>query len=268
MSKSFSKSEISQILNKASQIQASIDHMGDAQGLSEEELYELGKEVGLSKQALLEAISEVENIHQLEKPFNWISGSSQLQFDQQLLGELSEETKEAIIAEIQTVTGGIGKVATNKATKLEWEQRRSEIGYKHITFTEDPQGHIRFRYNYNWAGLKLLLSVVPPVLSMAFLVIIGKGMGFNEWKGLFVLVGLSLGFMGSRIYLKSYFEQQKAKFHELKKGLSKILKTNQPKVLNKAEKSSVNQSLFDQLADESDNEAPENPSSGKTRTKS
>lgn len=222
MGTTFSREQISRLLNKATQIQASIDRLGNAEGLTESELIELGAEVGLSKQAILEAINEVANTNQLHKKFEWIKGSSQLQFDQMIFGEINEATKEAIIAEIQAETGGIGK--TNKATEtqLDWEQRRSEVGYKHINLTAEENGRIRLRYNYNWLGLKLALSFVAPVIAMAITVLLGKGIGLNEYKGLFALAGMFMGFVGGRIYLKKYFEEQKAQFTMLKAKITAV----------------------------------------------
>lgn len=267
MSSSFSKDQISRILSKASQIQARMDRMGDAEGLNESELFQLGAEVGLSKQAILESINDLSNSEQLTKKFNWFSGSSQLQFDQVLFGELSEVDKDAIIGEIRSATGGIGKVNAPSLNQLEWEQRRSEIGYKHITLSSEEHGRIRLRYNYNWGGLKLGLSVIAPTLAMAFFVIIGKGLGLNEYKGLFVLGGLISGLIGGRIYLKTYFEEQKAKFEQLKKRLTKVLKTNKPKTPNTHEHSSVNKPLLDHVIDEPNSQVDENPSMGLTRAK-
>lgn len=226
MSHSYSKDQIARILNKASQVQARMDRMGDSDGLNEVELVELAAEVGLSEQAIIEAINDLANAEQNEKVFNWLSGSSQLQFDQILIGELSDVEHERIIAEIRRSTGGIGKVHSPKASQLEWEQRRSEIGYKHITLSSEENGRVRLLYNYNWGGLKLALSVVGPVLSMALFVILGKGIGLNDLKGLFALSGLITGFLGSRIYLKTYFEEQKLKFNDLKSKLNSLFSTN------------------------------------------
>lgn len=222
MSNSYSREQISRLLNKASHIQARLDRMGNAEGLSEKELFELGSEVGLSKQAILEAINELSDEQQIEKKFKWIKGSSQLQFDQVIFGDLGKADREKVIAEIRAVTGGIGKVGAPSPGQLEWEQRRSEVGYKHITLSTEENGRIRLRYNYNWGGLKLALSVVGPTIAMALLTIVGKGAGLNEYKGLFALGGIIAGFVAGRFYLKSYFEEQKSKFKELKSSLSQL----------------------------------------------
>lgn len=226
MSHSYSKDQIARILNKASQVQARMDRMGDSEGLNQTELVELAAEVGLSEQAIIEAINDLTSAEQYDKGFDWLSASSQLQFDQMLIGEFTEADKERIISEIRSSTGGIGKVHSPKASQIEWEQRRNEIGYKHITISSEENGRIRLLYNYNWGGLKLALSAVVPVLSMALFVIIGKGAGLNEFKGLFALGGLVAGTVGSRIYLKTNFDEQKQKFNDLKSKLNSLFSTN------------------------------------------
>ncbi|TNE71277.1 hypothetical protein EP331_09880 [bacterium] len=222
MSNSFSREEISKIMAKATQIQAQMDKYGDHETLSEDELIELGKEVGISKSAIMEAIGQVDATEKKPINFSWLTGTSWLQDIRVLPGTFTDDEWEDIVQEIRASTGGIGKVSQSKST-FEWEQRSREIGYRHLTFTPGKNS-TKFTFNYNWRGIKMLMTAVPSVLTMALFSLIGKTIFGADFKAIFILVGLLTGFVGGRIYLHSYFREQKRKLEELSKSIAGIIK--------------------------------------------
>ena len=222
MSNQFSRDEITKIMSKASQIQAQMDKYGDHEMLSEDELLELGDEVGISKSAILQAMNEVNSSENQPKRFSWLKGTSALQETRLLPGTLTEEEWDAVVAEIRASTGGIGKLTKTNST-FEWEQRKAEVGYRHLTFIPGKES-TRFIFNYNWQGMSILMSVVPTVLAMSVFVIVGKGLFGTGYKSVAALSGLIAGFVGGRFYLASYFKDQKRKLNDLTKSITGILK--------------------------------------------
>ena len=131
--RTFSKEEISQILAKASKIQAQKELYGDQQGLTEDELIHIAEEAGIDKDSLLEAI-QLSDMPEPDSRFSRFMASHKIQDVHIAAGEIDEDTWEDVVQEIRRVTGGIGKIS-KVGKSFEWEQRLKEIGYKHISFT-------------------------------------------------------------------------------------------------------------------------------------
>ena len=250
MSSSFSRDEIAKIMSKATQIQAQMDKYGEHETLTQEELLELGQDIGVSSIAILEALNEVETESKEKPRFSWLKGTSLLYESRLIPGRIDEENWDAVVAQIRETTGGIGKLIRSKST-FEWEQRRQEVGYRHITFTQND-GHTKLSYSYNWLGINVLISAVGTVLTMALFAIISKGVFGNEYKSIAALAGIVSGFLGGRLYLYSYFKEQRKKFEKLTKSLSSLLKRNS--VSNPLLETTLNE----KVADESKNNRTKN----------
>lgn len=226
----YSKNDISEILRKASEIQTQKDLYGDKEGLSEEELIQLASEVGIDKESLLEAI-EYKSIDSFNDTFNWSEGTTSLQSIELIEGEVTDENWDEVVREIRKIIGGIGK-DSKKRTSFEWEQRLSDVGYRHISFT--PQnGKTKIQYAYRWRGIKLLsgflFGAIAFILTTAYL----KEM--EVAKSITILGGFLAGGIGSflnRIVLKPYFDRQKALTNELVQSLRKILKSPQQPLIS------------------------------------
>lgn len=217
--KIYSKKEISKILNKASEIQTQKDLYGDREGLNEQELIDLAKEVGIDKSSLLEALEKV-NEPNLDKPFNWIKGSSKVQQITSVNGEISEEHWDEVVQEIRKINGGIGKLIKTNSS-FEWEQRMQEIGYKHISFT--PQkGKTKIQYISSWAPLRFLILFMSFFLTGVLALIFLKGIGIPKYMAvLFSPIGGLFGYSAGIIFLKARFEKEKTKLKNIVNAVSK-----------------------------------------------
>lgn len=221
--RTFSKKEISKILKRASEIQTQKDLYGDQEGLSESELIQLASEVGIDKESLLEALSDQDS-PAFDQTFNWFNATSRIQDIHTVPGEVTDENWEEMIQEIRRITGGIGKV--NKVgNTYEWEQRRRELGYKHISLT--PQnGKTKIQMVSGWGGMKPIVYMVSFMIPLALGSIIMGAMGIP--KGLSLMISAGAGLVGTgfgRVFLKFHFEKQKQALHDLAKGITSRLKS-------------------------------------------
>jgi hypothetical protein len=215
----YSKKEISKILKKASEIQTQKDLYGDKDGLSEQEILELAKEVGIDRTSLLEAI------HTHDKPdfnqeFKWSNATSKIQDVAFVEGEITAEQWEDVIQEIRKVTGGIGK-SGRVGKSFEWEQRKKEFGYKHISLTP-KDGRTKIQYVHNWTAMKIPLLFLPAFLGSVFLLVTLKGMGFPKPTAvLYAPLGGLVAITGGLTYLKYHFNKEKNRLNNMMKAISK-----------------------------------------------
>lgn len=220
----YSKEEISKILTKASKIQARKELYGDQQGLTEDELLHIAEEVGIDKDSLQEAI-RTSDMPELDSDFNWITASHKIQEVHIVPGEVDENTWEEIVLEIRRITGGIGKI--NKVGKsFEWEQRRREIGYRHISLT--PNEHnTKIQFVSNWRQLMITSGFLSFIAGATITGIFLDGTSYPDIVYFLLPMLGGFGALGvGRFYLKSYFEKQKTQFIEIIKSIGKRVGTS------------------------------------------
>ena len=215
----YSKNEISKILKKASEIQTQKDLYGDRDGLTEEEIFELGKEVGIDKASLFEALNSV-NDPELEKSFKWLESTSKIQSVSYVDGEISPELWEEVIQEIRKVTGGIGK-SEQVGKSFEWEQRKREFGYKHISLTPE-KGKTKIQYVHNWSALKIPFLFLPAFFGAVFILVAFKGLGLPKSTSImFAPLGSLVAFTGGLMFMKYYFNREKNRLRSMIGTISK-----------------------------------------------
>lgn len=225
----YSKKEISKILAKASAIQTQKDLYGDKEGLNEEELIAIANEVGIDKDSLLQALNS-HNAPEFESTFRWLKGTSKIQNITVVDGEVTPELWEEIILEIRRITGGIGKV--NTTGKLhEWEQRKQEIGYKHLSLSQQ-NGKTKIQYVSNWTPLKYMTLMIPVFFGGILTLLALKGMGFPKSTAiLFSPIGGFTGLLMGLGIIKSYFNKEKWKLKSITSSIEKkILRFNENKI--------------------------------------
>lgn len=215
----YTKKEISKILKRASEIQTRKDLYGDKDGLSEHEILELANEVGIDKASLLEAI-HIHDKPDFDQEFKWSKVTSKLQEVTYVDVEMSSEQWEDVVQEIRKVTGGIGKSAkTGKS--FEWEQRRGEFGYKHISLTP-KDGKTKIQYVHNWTAMKIPLLFMPAFLGSVFMLVTLKGIGFPKSTAvMFATLGGMVAFSGGIMYMKYYFSREKRRLNNMIRTISK-----------------------------------------------
>lgn len=221
-SKIYSRKEISKILTKASEIQTSKNLYDDQEGLTEEDLIHVAEEVGISKEAMIEALNSMDEPDLDEQSYSLIKGTSRIQDVSVVKGEFSEEQWEDIVLEIRKITGGIGKI--NKTGKTyEWEQRESEIGYKHFSFTP-KNGQTKIQMVSSWGPFKMLTGFLSFFLAFVIALVAIKETSTKQMALLIApFFGLS-GFAMSRLFLKGYYQRQKAQLAKLSTLISDKIK--------------------------------------------
>ena len=220
VNRQFSKTEISKILSKASEIQTQKDLYGSQDGLSTEELIELAKEVGIDKDSLIEAIERHDEPTQ-ETSFNWLTGTSKLLESHTFTGEVSDENWEEIVREIRKATAGIGHVA-KVGSSFEWEQRKRDFGYKHISLTPENGKTTVQMVNY-WSRFKVMATAFPILGTLVLFILFSKSLGYEPNVGALLPFAGLFGFGISRIILKSYFTKQKEQVKQLFISIGKKL---------------------------------------------
>lgn len=218
-SKTYSRKQISKILTKASEIQTAKDLYDEQEGLTEEELIHVAEEVGISKEVLLEALNNIDEPDLKEQSYSIIKGTSRIQNVSTIKGEISDEQWEDLVLEIRKITGGIGKIKKTGKT-FEWEQRKSDIGYKHFSFTP-KNGHTKIQMVSSWGPFKKLTGFLSFFFAFIITLIAVKEISGKQIALMIApFVGLG-GFAMSRFFLKSYYQKQKALLSKLSTAISK-----------------------------------------------
>jgi hypothetical protein len=220
----YSKKEISKILNKASQIQTQKDLYGDQDGLTEKEILDLANEVGIDTESLLEAIQTYDK-PEFDQKFKMSEITSKIQDVAYVDGEMTPELWDDVIDEIRKVTGGIGK-SSQKGKSFEWEQRRKEFGYKHISLS--PQnGKTKIQYVHNWTSLKFMILFMSVFLGSVFMLVLLKGLGMPKFTAvLYAPLGGLTAFLGSSTFLKYHFSKEKRRLKNIINAISKKLRSS------------------------------------------
>jgi hypothetical protein len=218
-SKTYSRKEISKILTKASEVQTSKDLYDDQEGLTEEELIHIAEEVGISKEAIFEALNTVDEPDLDEQTYSLFKGTSKIQDVSTVKGEITDDQWEDLVLEIRKITGGIGKI--NKTGKTyEWEQRKSDFGYKHFSFTP-KDGQTKIQMVSSWGPFKALTGFLSFFFAFIITLVAVKEISGKQLALMIApFVGLG-GFAMSRFFLKNYFKKQKVQLTKLSHALNK-----------------------------------------------
>ncbi len=223
----YSKKDISKILTKASEIQTRKELYGDKEGLTEEELIQVAGEVGIDKDSLIEALGTYD-VSNLSDNYNWLQATSRIQKITNINGEVSNEDWEAIVQEIRKVTGGIGKV-TKTGHSFEWEQRRQNSGYKHISLTPN-NGKTKIQLVNSWGGFRFLTTFIS---FMVVFTIASIALDNSQFSDIALLIaagsGALFGFPVSRLILSSHYKKQKKQVEDLLQNISAKLRPEREK---------------------------------------
>ncbi|MBO6524569.1 MAG: hypothetical protein JJ971_12130 [Balneolaceae bacterium] len=219
----YSRKDISKILTRASEIQTRKELYGDKEGLTEEELIQVAGEVGIDKESLIEALGTYD-ISNLNDDYNWFKATSRIQKIANINGEVSDEDWEAIVQEIRKVTGGIGKV-TKTTHSFEWEQRRQNSGYKHISLTPND-GKTKIQLVNSWSGFRFLSTFISCMVAFT---IASIALDNSQLSDIALLIaagsGALFGFPISRLILSSHYKKQKKQAEDLLQNISAKLRT-------------------------------------------
>lgn len=222
-SKTYSKKEISKILTKASEIQTAKDLYDDQEGLTEEELIHVADEVGISKEALIEALRTIDEPDLDKQTYSFLRGTSRIQDVSTVKGEITDDQWEDLVLEIRKITGGIGKI--NKVgNTYEWEQRKSDFGYKHFSFTP-KDGQTKIQMVSSWGPFKMITGFLSFFFAFIITLIAIKEISGKQTALLIAPFVGAGGLVMSRFFLKSYYRKQKAQLTKLTQILSKKIRS-------------------------------------------
>tara|TARA_R110001599_G_scaffold69410_3_gene195294 strand:- start:39636 stop:40388 length:753 start_codon:yes stop_codon:yes gene_type:complete len=219
----FSKSEIGKILSKASEIQKQRDLYDDKDGLSKSELIELARETGIDQLSLLEAMQTFDEPG-LDNQYNWLNGTSKIQHVINIDGEITNELWDSVIKEIRKETGGIGKTA-KIGSSFEWEQRKKDIGYKHISLTP-VNGRTNIQIVNSWTGIKFISTFFSIMIGFMLTAVALDGSSIADFALIIAPLGAIIGLVPSRIFLKSYYKRQKKQVEGIITRISRKLKSS------------------------------------------
>lgn len=216
--KTYSKKEISKILNRASEIQIRREIHRDRDGLSKEELLELADEAGIDADVMLEAIYTMDDPN-FKNTFSWWAGTSKVQIVKTVEGEVNDENWDDLIKQMRKVTGGIG--ADSKSGKsYEWEQQTKDIGYRHISLTP-KEGKTSIQYVLNWPGIKFITNFFGFLIPFMITAISFDGSDTSMFiAALTSTIAGVTGVFGVRIFQKLYFEKQKKQLSNIIDAIS------------------------------------------------
>jgi hypothetical protein len=221
--RTYTKKEFSRILSKASEIQTNKDLYGDQEGLTEEELIHVAEEVGISREALAEALQSADEPDLDEQTYSLLEGTSRIQNSTTVHTEFTDEQWEDLILEIRKVTGGIGKISKTGKT-YEWEQRKRDFGYKHFSFTP-KDGHTKIQMVSSWGSFKTIVGFLSFFFAFIVTLIAIKEISGKQLALMIApFVGLG-GFAMSRFFLKSYYRKQKEQLAKLTLALTKKIRS-------------------------------------------
>ncbi|MGN8224077.1 hypothetical protein [Gracilimonas sp. BCB1] len=221
--KTYTKKEFSRILSKASEIQTNKDLYGDQDGLTEEELIHVAEEVGISREALAEALQAIDEPDLDQQSYSLMKGTSRIQNSATINTVFTEDQWEDLVLEIRKVTGGIGKIRKTGNT-FEWEQRKSDFGYKHFSFTP-KEGKTKIQMVSSWGPFKMIVGFLSFFFAFIITLIAIKEISGKQLALMIApFVGLG-GFALSRFFLKNYYRRQKEQLAKLTLSLTKKIRS-------------------------------------------
>ncbi|NCP85288.1 MAG: hypothetical protein GW823_10450, partial [Bacteroidetes bacterium] len=103
-------------------------------------------------------------------------------------------------------------------SSFEWEQRKREFGYKHISLTPENGKTTVQMVNY-WSRFKVMATAFPILGTLILFILFSKSLGYEPNVGALLPFAGLFGFGISRIILKSYFTKQKEQVKQLFKTI-------------------------------------------------
>ena len=105
---------------------------------------------------------------------------------------------------------------------FEWEQRRRELGYKHISLTPE-NGKTTVQMVSHWSRIKVMATAFPILGTLILFILFSKSLGYEPNVGVLLPFAGLFGFGISRVILKSYFNKQKNQLKQIFQSIGKKL---------------------------------------------
>ncbi len=253
----YNKEQISKIIAKASEIQTAREMNDEEQGLSESEIIEIAEEIGISKESVLQALQNLRDPKLTDQTYSLWKGTSKIQHVDIVNGHFTEDQWEELVLEIRKVTGGIGKIQKTGNT-YEWEQRKSDFGYKHFSLTPSKD-KTKIQMVSSWGPFRLITGFLGFFFVFILTLLIVKGLTYKELALMVAPIAGLGGFALSRLYLKHFFRKQQSMLSELSNSLQ-----NKIRSFGNESNSAIEIESKDRYDQESDHGTKNNNSSIKT----
>lgn len=215
----YNKEQFSKIIAKASEIQTAQEMNDEEQGLSESEIIEIAEEIGISKESVLQAFQNLQDPKLTDQTYSLWKGTSKIQHVDIVNGGFTEEQWEELVLEIRKITGGIGKIRKTGNT-YEWEQRKTDFGYKHFSLTPSKD-KTKIQMVSSWGPFKLITGFLGFFFVFILTLLVVKTLTYKELALMVAPIAGLGGFAMSRFYLKYYFRKQQTMLKNLSDTLQK-----------------------------------------------
>lgn len=215
----YNKKQFSKIIAKASEIQTAREMNDEKQGLSESEIIEIAEEIGISKESVLQAFQNLQDPKLTDQTYSLWKGTSKIQHVDIVNGGFTEEQWEELVLEIRKITGGIGKIRKTGNT-YEWEQRKTDFGYKHFSLTPSND-KTKIQMVTAWGPFKLITGFLGFFFAFILTLLVVKTLTYKELALMVAPIAGLGGFAMSRFYLKYYFRKQQTMLKNLSDSLQK-----------------------------------------------
>ncbi|MBO6793758.1 MAG: hypothetical protein JJ895_07605 [Balneolaceae bacterium] len=203
----YSRKEISSILSKAAEIELSKTLNNSADELTDTELLELAKEVGISESSMKAAIESAKT-PQFDNTFSWLKGTSRLQHSEVFNVPFQKEHMAKVLQLLQNNYNELGETEVH-ANSLIWDTS-GEASTQKFTLKEED-GKTALTFSSDWTTIKFITALFPFLLTFIITLITVKGMGYDKFTAIaFAPLGGFVGLGGAWLYLRHRFNQQKA----------------------------------------------------------
>ena len=183
--RTYTEKEISRILKRASAMQEQA--APESSGLSLEEIQQVAADAGIDPRFIVAAASELERQTDTERPFHLFGGPMSILEERTVAGRLTEEQREAVLADVRRVYRRAGTVNRIGRT-LEWthSDRNDQV---QVSFTERGD-RTEIRVFERFQKVAVLMYVLPLSIMLQFAINIPIFLELS--MGLGALVGLSI----------------------------------------------------------------------------
>lgn len=219
--RTFTRSEIGKILKTASQIEAENNATEEIHGISEDELLALANELGVSRNAIEQAL------HQFDKSdhtglLKKLAGASKLQ-DVVFFDDTIHESNWTDIVQYLHIEFGTSGTSKESSQGFEWENTENEIERTYLSFS-NQKGKTKLQYLANWSTLRAISLLLSIFFGGILTLIMLKGLGLPKAKAILSApIGSLLGFTGAVFYLNYKWGKEKKRFNRIKKRISELL---------------------------------------------
>ncbi|MBX3095525.1 MAG: hypothetical protein KF812_01560 [Fimbriimonadaceae bacterium] len=182
MERRFTEKQVAEVIRRATEIQAGASQTSSAGSITESNLRDAAREIGLDASVVAQAIAQIDREPQVRRKGFWggpLAAHSEVAFQ----GTITEADWEEIVADIRKALGETGEISTRGST-FEWNSTGGGVATTTITVTQSNHvvkvtAHSRTNglafITHTLGGTAMLMSnaillkqlVLPPMAELA-----------------------------------------------------------------------------------------------------